>query len=139
MLIKIDKDRYINSDHIVLIEPHLASNAALVLLTTGHQIAVPLTIVAYITQVLDANDAYTEEQLAELSLESRLAQFLRNQSAGQSTERLCTQFKDDKPEQICIALENLLASNTVRALGDNINSLYYHASNPILTGDIEAF
>lgn len=134
MLIKIDNERFINSDHIIMIVPCIPDETVNIYLLDGHCLETPVDIAAYITQTLDANDAFTEEKPTELSLESRLAQFLRNQVAGQTIGHLCARFENESPAALGNALRYLLESNTVCNLGNESHPLYYHASNPIVAG-----
>lgn len=139
MLIKIDNERFINSDHIVMIVPCMPEETANIYLLEGHCLEVPLSIASYITGTLETNDTYTEEKPPELSLESQIAQFLRNQAAGQAFEHICRNFPDRQTISITAALKQLLTSNVIRNLGDTDSPLYYHASNSIFTGAAEQF
>lgn len=138
MLIKIDKDRFINSDHIVIMYPPTEEEVG-VKLITNDIIHIPTTVATYITQVLDANDAYTEEKPTELSLESQIAQFLRDQAAGQSFEHIHRNFPDREGVSLHAALKTLTAYNVIHKVGDTDASLYYHASNPIIAGPSDGF
>lgn len=149
MLIKIDKDRYINSDHIIAMTPITATTPGVLeaiptgnvrlIMTDSTRLEIPSTIADYIAQTLDAHDAFTTEQPQEMSLQSRLAIHLRNQSAGQSLNMLASVFTDTDKYSIEAALNELDANNVVHALGVDEDRLFYHASNAIFSGPPEAF
>lgn len=142
MLIKIDNDRYINSDHIIYMSPAYAEHdRPHILLTGGCLHYTDWSIIEYIAKVLDTNDALTiTEQPQQLSLPSRLAHFLRNQSAGIMFQDIQTAFPQEPIMAIQAALNELDASNTIRALGtDESSLLYYHASNAIFGTISEEF
>ena len=141
MLIKIDEGTYVNSDHIVTITPiKSAPHISIVSFVNGSFSEVPSPIAAYIAQTLDANEAFTIEQPTAMSLPSRIAVFLRNQSAGKTFTDLEVFFSYDSGDAIRAALNELSVANTVHALGVNEEDLlYYHASNPIFGAREENF
>ena len=147
MLIKIDKGRYINSDHIVWISTEIVleeeaayftfeeevneANLGMIWLTDHHYITTTLSVIAYITQILDANEALATEAPPAMSLQSRIAIHLRDQSAGQSIDMLTAVFADTDKATLEIALNELDANNIVRGLGEDNARLYYHTTNPV--------
>ena len=155
MLIKIDEDgTFINSDHIVVIGTPTVTDWPIgtirpaplkegykrLWLIDGLTRDIPDAVANYIAQILDANDAFTSEAPAAMSLASRIAIFLRNRSDGASLSFLCAEFFNVETQQIRATLNELDANNTVRALGVDENTrLYYHASNPIFGVPDEEF
>lgn len=137
MLIKIDNERFINSDHIIMIVPCIPDETVNIYLLENHCLETSLAVANYVTQTLDASDAFTEDQPQELSIESQLAQFLRNQAAGQSFEHICRRFPDRQTITLTAALSTLLTQNVARNLGNTDSPLYYHASNPVVAGASE--
>lgn len=140
-LIKIDEDTYINSDQIIMICADdnfmpVADGYKRIWFSNGLLRDIPDNVALYIAQALDANEAFTNQQPAEMSLASRIAAFLRNQSAGVSLTRLRVEFGDS--EELQAALNELDANNVIHSLGtDDDSILYYHASNPIFAGPEE--
>ena len=136
MLIKIDGERFINSDHIVIIDPCKDADMSYVYFTNNPRIEVPNTIVVYIAETLDAAVAFTEETPADLSLDSQIALYLRNSSEGMSYADLANEFLQHASE-FPLALNRLVGSNTIRIFDSDNGWLYYHASNPICTAGTE--
>lgn len=144
MLIKIDNERYINSDHIRTItldptEPDtfcICFGPSLVITTTQ-------VVIDYIVEVLDANTSIVFEQPAEQSLESRLAAHLRNQTTGQLFEELEISFPAAHSNEIVIALHTLLHNHVIVTAGMTLGinpeekTRYYHASNVTPSDDSE--
>lgn len=138
MLIKIAEDTFINSDHIVSIIPALLTNPPAIKMLNGEVYLTTSEVVTYITETLDASTAFTEEKPAELSLASRIALYLRDFSVGLTFEQIIANYPDCKSTQLATELSNLIRSNTIRALHSDVETLYYHASNPIF-GTSEGF
>lgn len=130
MLIKIDGERFINSDHLILIDH---DERGCILYLTDHEVKTSSAVVTYIAEVLDASNAFTDEAISPLSLDSRIAICLRNMVEGLDFADICKIFKLEAPAEVNLALARLVSSNVVKALATNEpdTSLYFHASNPM--------
>lgn len=134
-LIKIDKERYINSDHVIYIDtpranPNTDEVTVKIYLIDKLHVTVPPSVASYITQTLDTNDAFTDEQPPTLSLISQLAQHLRNRADGHTFSELLEFFPNDN-NALITALADLVASNTITIQYIDNTPRYYHATNSV--------
>ncbi len=132
MLIKIDNERYINSDHLIGID--FDHDRYILHLTGGNDIPTTSDVVTYIVEVLDANTGFTQEAVAPLSLASRIAIWLKNRD-GLCFAYIVEAFAPETPADINLALAELIQQNVVAVIDDT----YYHASNPMLQTGISSF
>jgi hypothetical protein len=139
-LIKIDKDRYVNSDNITSIVPRAnESGVSRIYFTSNAYLDTTPQVVDFLAQMLDANDTFTDAQPTPetMTLQSRVAVYLRNQTDGVTFTELSSAFSDEI-DTLQPALDMLAANNTVKVLsGDYSQPLYYHASNAIFYGPEE--
>ena len=136
MLIKIDKDRYINSEHISMIAPSTNGDPNVYFIALlgrnldSEGIETTAAVVEYIKTILDADDHYSEDTIT-LSLSSRLAIDLSNRAAPASLNDLVYNFDflDAGPEAVEVSLNELLANNVIRSELRNGVPYYSHAAN----------
>ena len=146
MIIKIDGERYINTEQITVIEPGFDPSDGVspapgmfCIHFTGfnQQLIVPSTTVNYILEAIDANtsytDALTETEIPSRPLTSRIASLLRNHLNGLTFSELMTLLgldKDTDEDALGLALEALVKDNTIRGQGINNSWRWFHNSTP---------
>ena len=131
-LIKINEvnetSEYINSDHIVSIR--FARPGTSLIRLINDCIEVSDATVHYLASMLDAVDfGFATGQPVNLSLQSRLAIHLRNQSTPQTFYDLQQNFTDNE-DALHAALNELLANNVIASTLslESHTPLYFHAS-----------
>lgn len=138
MLMRIDKDRYINADRILAIIPHTVAStpentAYVILLSERLQVTVPESVVNYITQSAGVDDAIVLEPPQESSLISRLAVYLRDSATGATWNMLEEYFENTGSTDLQAAVNELLANNTVKVqyASDEGPRFYYASTFPV--------
>jgi hypothetical protein len=131
MLIKIDKDRYINSEHISMIAPGVASDEYFILLLGQDYdkagVQTTATVVAYLAMILDADENYSDDPV-ELSLTSRIAIYLSNSANARSLEEIPS-FFDAPLEEIEVSINELLAQGVITSELRHGIPYYSHAAH----------
>lgn len=148
MLVKIDKDRIINTDHIVAIIPVALLSEALqqfyqsqtnrvldsknyLITLVRDNLEVTPGVVGYLEQILDIDTNYTDERV-ELSLKSRIAIFLRNSALPMTQAEVCAFFPLDPVEAVLAKLGELVDENVLRRVVDTEQVRYLHSA----TGEV---
>ncbi len=137
MLIKIDKDRYINSEHISMIAPSTDGDLSVYLIAllgrdfTSEGIETTAAVVEYIKTILDVDDHFTEQSVT-LSLSSRIAILLSNSAEPKTLEQIAKSFNawtTDDCTNIRTSVTELLFNNIIRSEFRDNTTYYSHAAN----------
>jgi len=135
MLVKLDKDRYVNTNNIVFLAPKNEVDAGVnwILVLQGANCEISASAAAYLLHVLaeDVDDNFAAELATAtppaLHIKSRIAIHLQNRSEGATLEDLQLEFaQTDDEEMVKAATNELLAGGVIR-FGPN-NTLV-HASH----------
>ena len=140
MLVKIDKERIINTDHIAIIAPDdndpnvwLIAFAGLPL-DSGNRLSSTIettpAVVDYLSLILDISDLFTEEQVS-MSLSSRIAILLSNSANRLTIMQIANAFPNTPIYELEVSVNQLLAKNIIHSELHNGTAWYSHAANAI--------
>lgn len=137
MLIKVNGDRYLNSDHIIMIAPDPNTPGDYIVLTSDVN-ADPVQISGDAAHYIFALEGLTDNGFSDappvvLPLTDRLAIFLRDSNQVYSLSDLQTFFPNDVRGDLILALSHLIASNTVLSDRQQNELVYFHTSHNIKT------
>lgn len=134
MLIKIDGERYLNTEHISMIAPGPDLSVWFICLLgqglDATQIQTTAAVIAYLAMILDADENYSDDSVS-LSLTSRIAIHLSNSAEPQTLNQLLgnTAWLSATSEDIETSLNILVADSVIRSeLRDGV-AYYSHAAN----------
>ncbi len=144
MLIKIDKDRYINSEHISMIAPSTDGDVSVYFIALlgrdfkSEGIETTAAVVEYIKTILDVDNHFTEQSVT-LSLSSQIAIILSNSAEPKTLKQIAEFFNLNisLPEihstaawmDIEASVNKLLLTNVIRSEYRNDATYYSHAAN----------
>lgn len=137
MLIKIDNDRYINSDRIIGFARHPSNSELRVLWLAGLDESLEISEAAanYLCIALEANEGFDSDLIPQATLQSRLASFLRDSADSYTVEHLAAYF-DSPIEDTQTYLNALEEEHVVRSQLLYGKQRYFHASNAIGKADL---
>lgn len=141
-LIKIDNDRYINPDHIIVLMPtpaaaSVAADTWILVLAGIQPLTIPSAVAEYLLTAIDVNDTFmdlTEENSTppERPLISRIASYLQEHAEGSQILELESVFVNDANSDIKAAVNQLTLNGEARF---GPTGMLFHASHGLPTID----
>ena len=133
MILKIDQDRYINTDHILCVFPadDKKPDTFTLLLSNAARLIISGEILDYIMDCVEANVGFTDNatQIPIRPLTSRVASLLQNQTNGLTFTELMTLLGSDPmtdEEALTDTLEALVKENLITIKRDGAPGFEWH-------------
>ena len=134
MILKIDQERHINTDHIICIFPagENKPDTFTLLLSDSARMEISGAVLDYIMDSVEANVTYTEltaEQVPKRSLNSRVATLLQNHANGLTYPEIMTLLGKDMTideEELDTTLDALVKENVISAKRDGAPGFAWH-------------